>query len=493
VSQPEPAPSAFLSRSVFLRLLALSYFAAFTSLWSQAQGLMGTQGILPLEPFLQAVREQTGGERYFLLPTLFWIDGSDTALSLACGAGTALSLLLFFGVAPVPALAGLWMLYLSLVSAGRVFLSFQWDTLLLEAGFLSIFLAPLQIRPGLSREASPPRLVLWLARWLLFRLMFLSGAVKLASGDPTWRGLTALSYHYETQPLPTWIGWWAHQLPAAFQSLSVVGMFAVELGAPFLIFAPRKFRQLAVIPLIGLQILIALTGNYAFFNLLTIALVLLLLDDSAWPARFRAKLPERASGKRWPLAITAPLASLIVLISGAQVLGTVGLSLPWPEPVRAVFSWAAPFRSVNPYGLFAVMTTSRPEILIEGSNDGQEWHAYRFRWKPDDPRKRPRFVAPHQPRLDWQLWFAALGSYRENPWFIELLRRLLEGSPPVLALFAENPFPSHPPRYVRASLYDYRFTDRQMRAVTGDWWRRTPRGLYSPVMALKEARANPLE
>jgi len=485
VSEPATAPSAFLSRRAFLRLLGACYLAAFASLWSQIGGLYGSQGIRPVAPFLQAVREHYGWERYLLLPTVFWIDGSDQALSLACGTGVLLAGLLLAGVVPAGAAAGLWILYLSLVGVGRVFLSFQWDSLLLEAGFLAIFFAPLQLRTGIRRESPPPRLILWLLRWLLFRLIFLSGAVKLASGDPTWRGLTALSYHYQTQPLPTWIGWWVHQLPATLQRGSCLGMFLIELAVPFLIFAPRRLRHAAAIPLVGLQLLIAMTGNYAFFNLLTLALCLLLLDDDAWPARFKKKTPS-AVGRSWPVWITGPLAALILFISSSQVLASLGLSLPWPAPVQAIFSLAAPFRSVNPYGLFAVMTTSRPEILLEGSSDGENWRAYRFRFKPDDPQKRPRFVAPHQPRLDWQLWFAALGSYHENPWLLELMRRVLEGSPPVLELMAENPFPDEPPRYLRAVLYDYRFTDRQTRARTGAWWRREPRGLYCPVMSLPE-------
>jgi len=361
---------------------------------------------------------------------------------------------------------------------------------LLEAGFLSMFLSPLHLRPASSVESRWAGAGIWLLRWLLFRLMFSSGAVKLASGDPAWRNLTALRYHYETQPLPTWIGWFAHQMPGWFQTFSVLIMFFVELVVPFFIFLPGILRRFAFFAITGLQLLIALTGNYCFFNLLTMSLCLLLLADSDWPGRWRRWIEtrRRRSGAprlvMWPAWILAPAAAATLLITGMLMLETLRLSVPWPAPIVALYRLVVPFRSSNSYGLFAVMTTERPEIVVEGSNDGRSWLAYEFKWKPGDPRRRPGFVEPHQPRLDWQMWFAALGNYRDNQWFMQFLEQVMRGSPRVLALLENNPFPNSPPRYVRAVVYQYHFTDLAALRSQGTWWRREYRRPYCPTLSL---------
>jgi predicted DCC family thiol-disulfide oxidoreductase YuxK len=493
------APSYRRVRWVFLRALGLVYLVAFVSLWTQIHGLLGDNGVLPVGPFISAARQfcdnnGLGADRFRLLPTFAWWNASDRALSVQCAAGVVLAGLLVAGIAPAPCLLLLWLIYLSLATAGRDFLSFQWDNLLLEAGFLAVFLAPLQLRPRPSRAPPPSRLVLGLLRWLLFRLMFESGVVKLASGDPTWRNLSALTFHYETQPLPTWLGWYAHQLPVWFQKGSCLGMFAIELAVPFLIFAPRRLRLLGAGALAGLQVLILLTGNYTFFNWLTLALCLLLLDDTALehllPRRLRAAPPAAAAGttgrppRAWPRAVTIGLAVVILPVSVWQLCGTLGWRPAGLRPVAAVAGWLAPFRSVNHYGLFAVMTTRRPEIILEGSDDGVTWRPYEFKYKPGDVKRRPAFIAPHQPRLDWQMWFAALGSYRENPWFVNLCVRLLQGSPEVLALLRTNPFPEAPPRFIRAELYDYHFTNFTERRQTGAWWSRRREREYLPSFSL---------
>jgi lipase maturation factor 1 len=356
--------------------------------------------------------------------------------------------------------------------------------LLLETGFLAAFFAPAVWRHRLAdaRVPSPP--FLWLSRFLLFRLMFLSGAVKLTSGDAAWRGFRALQVHYETQPLPTWIGWWAHQLPDAVQRASTAVMFGIELAVPFLIFS-KRLRRYAFAPLVLLQVLIALTGNYAFFNVLTIALCLLLLDDDLFPAAVRARVGMReAAPHRWQRAVELPIAAILFLASLPPLFATIGLAGAVPNALARLTQTLAPFRSVNGYGLFAIMTTQRQEIVVEGSRDGVAWLAYELRFKPGDPSRRPAFVAPHQPRLDWQMWFAALGTYDDNRWFMAFLRRLLEGSPPVLELLAKNPFPGAPPRYMRAVLYDYRFTDLSTRRSEGTWWRRERKELYCPTVTL---------
>ena len=477
--------TSYFSSWLFLRGLGCIYLIAFLSLWVQIHGLVGSNGILPAEQYLEAVRQQIGTEGYYLVPTLFWLNPSDIFLHFLCAGGVLLSLVLIVGFFPTFTLAGLWVFYLSLVTVGQAFLSFQWDVLLLEAGFLAIFFAPLQLRETFTRASQPSTAFLWLLRWLLFRLIFASGFVKLAS-DEVWRNLTALNFHYETQPLPTSLGWYVHQLPEGFQKASVIGMFAAELVVPFLIFAPRRLRTIGCIGLVGLQMLIILTGNYCFFNLLTIALCLLLIDDVTWkglltkrfmPAiRFIEQPPRRY--KRICIAIVA---ALLLLLSGIRFGGQLFRDARFPD-----VAWIAPFRSVNTYGLFADMTESRPEIIIEGSNDRITWETYQFRWKPGDLTAAPKWVAPHQPRLDWQMWFAALqGSYQRTPWFLNFMGALLQGKSEVLQLLADNPFPDTPPRYIRATLYDYRFTDLATKRSEGTWWHREWKSMYCPAISLR--------
>jgi lipase maturation factor 1 len=309
-----------------------------------------------------------------------------------------------------------------------------------------------------------------------------SGLVKLASGDPTWHSLAALAVHYETQPLPTPLAWYAHQLPAAFHRASTAAVLGIELFAPWLMFAPRRLKALAFILLVGLQVVIALTGNYAFFNLLSAALCVFLLDDAVLASTSRVHNASvlGAPGRAAALLLTA---FLTVPVSALTFASTAGVELPgWPLVLPAA-RLIAPLRLVNGYGLFAVMTTTRPEIIIEGSNDGEVWLPYEFKYKPGDVSRRPMWVAPHQPRLDWQMWFAALGRYDEDEWFGNLCARLLQGSPAVLRLLAHNPFADHPPRYVRSVLYRYHFSDRATRRLRGDWWTRDRLGLYAPVMS----------
>jgi lipase maturation factor 1 len=517
-------PEYHLVRWVFLRLLGVIYLSAFMSLGSQISGLLGSDGILPAKNVMagaqvQFAQQNIGLERYHILPTLCWFSASDGFLRGLCLAGTVLSLLLIFNFAPAVCLFLLWLIYLSLVSVGRDFLSFQWDVLLLEAGFLAIFFAPLQFLPrsGITPRASCA--ILWLLRWLLFRLMFESGVVKLLSGDAHWSGLTALNFHYETQPLPTWIGWYAHQLPGGFQSVCVFIMFVIELGVPFLIFAPRRLRFFGCGLLALLQLCILLTGNYCFFNLLTLALCLLLLDDALlrklFPRRRRqrwfpqselnlmagpetgekalgeiqvppAPMFDLANVRNWPQGIIATITIVILLLSVTQVVGMLVRAESWPAPLALLDGCMKPFRSVNTYGLFAVMTTSREEIILEGSNDGKTWVPYEFKYKPGDPHRRPSFVAPYQPRLDWQMWFAALGNYQQNRWLVNCCIRLLQGSPEVLELLGHNPFPNTPPRYIHAVVYDYHFSNWQARREQGIWWRRELKGEYLPVISLSE-------
>ncbi|MDE3085043.1 MAG: lipase maturation factor family protein, partial [Verrucomicrobiota bacterium] len=395
---------------------------------------------------------------------------------MLCGAGVIFALLLFVGVAPALCLALLWTCYLSLVCAGQIFFEFQWDSLLLEATLLAIFLAPWSWLP-LWRLHEPPRLARWLLWWLLFRLMFLSGVVKLASGDPTWRNLTALTFHYQTQPLPALPAWYIFQLPAWFHRACCALMFFIELMVPFALFATRRWRHAAALLLVTLQLFIAITGNYAFFNLLAIALCLPCFDDACVARKFiRVPLARPAQAKKIPRSAPGWLLRPFAVFTFAftALLASFDFSLRPPRWFDHIMAATDPFRTFNNYGLFAVMTTTRPEIIFEGSDDGRNWLAYNFRYKPGDLRRPPIPVAPYQPRLDWQLWFAALSPPEQNPWVLDLCGHLLRGTPEVLSLLGANPFPKNPPHYVRAVRYEYEFTDPAVRARTGQWWRRTP-------------------
>jgi hypothetical protein len=478
--------------------LGVVFLIAFTSLAVQIEGLVGSQGILPVERFLRNVEEFAPEEAILIAPTLCWLDPRDRLLNLHCAGGIVLSVLLILNVASGPVIVLLWAGYLSLSVAGQDFLSFQWDALLLETGFLAVFLAPWRLRPRFSGEGEPPKIPLFLLRWLLFRLMLLSGVVKLASEDPVWHDLTALQYHWWTQPIPSPFAPAVHDLPEWTQKVFCGGMFAIELAVPIFIFGPRLYRRIAFWAFTLLMTAISLTGNYGFFNLLTFALCILLLDDRSLrrilPARLRSRfdaLPPRrplSLVRRGGLVGHAVLILLVVPATTLVAVQRVWRETALPDPVREALGYAASFRTFNAYGLFADMTTERQEILIEGSADGRAWKEYGFRWKPQDPARLPPWVAPHMPRLDWKMWFAALSPAQFNRWFFDLEHRLLEGSPSVLDLLAENPFPEEPPRYVRAVLYDYRFATAEERRRDGSVWHRERRGLYTPALTLQGGR-----
>jgi len=519
-------PIYFWARRWFLRALGLTYLIAFASLWVQMDGLVGSNGVSPLNQFLPAVYERFGPTAYSLLFTLCWVDSSNGFLHFLSGGGVVLSLLLILGIAPALSLVVLFVFYLSLTIAGQTFLSFQWDILLLETGFLSIFLAPWRLWPRRSsveaavsaasnfppagdtpaatvattqsRQQEPPvsRAGLFLLKFLLFKLMLMSGVVKLTSGDDCWWNLTALDYHYWSQPLPTVFGWWADKSPEWFKHFSVAFCLVVEIIAPFFIWAPRRPRLIAAGLMIFLQIVIALTGNYCFFNLLTIALCLLLIDNSvvrAPQSREALRHTRRAPrGRALPdqLRSYATIAVIILTlpINVWLIFTAFRPDADWPRPLIAIYGRLQSFRIVNGYGLFRVMTKDRDEIVIEGSADGIDWLPYEFKWKPGDVMRAPGWCAPHQPRLDWQMWFAALGSYRENPWFGRLIVRLLQGSRDVNQLLAKNPFPHDPPRYLRAMFYRYRFTTLRERRETGAWWKREQLREYLPTVSADQVR-----
>lgn len=476
--------------ALFVRLVGLLYVLVFASLWPQLLGLFGTQGLYPTHLVLGSVAADLGPRKYLLLPTALWLSPTDTALHLCCAAGilAGLSVLLLRLVWPSLLLA--WLCHLSLLSVGGAFLSFQWDALQSELGLLLLLAVPVRYR-------RPEPLVLiqlgrWLLVWLLVRVLFGAGFVKLASGDPTWRSLTALHHHFETQPLPTLLGYYAHALPSIIKRSLVVYALLCETVLPPLFLLPR-LRPYLLGPTVLLQLGILLTGNYGYFNLQVLVLCLL-LSPPHWLSRLVPVPTARAaededdpSQHRLPphlLTALPRLAAALILFAASigHLLLTLRIDPQLPSPIRRAMQVTAPIHAVSHYGPFAAMTTTRPELILEGSQDGLTWREYSFRYKPGDLQRAPRWNAPHQPRLDWQMWFAALGSPKDSPWLEVLLLRLLEGSPDVLWLFDHDPFAGQRPRYLRITHYQYRFTTLAERKQTGAYFvRHTPLPYVSPV------------
>ncbi len=467
------APTYLLSRWLFLRLLGVVYLIAFASIAMQITGLVGEHGILPAGAYLAWTRSAYGSDAYRILPTLFWFGAGDVALRGVAWTGVGLAILLIFGIAPWASLLLLWALYLSISVVGQDFLSFQWDVLLLETGLIATLWAPLQWRPR-WQEPPPSPAVRWLLVFLLFKLVFLSGATKLSSGDPTWRSGTALDYHFETQPLPAWTAWYAHHLPEMIHRVMTYGSLATELFVPCLLFLPQRFRRarlFALIALAGLQVSIAATGNYGFFNLLAIVLCIPSLDDAALRRVIPLPLTARSGVGGPRLGMVAAIAVVFFVPSLLSGIRELSYAAPFGSTILGVVD---PLRSFNGYGLFRVMTTERLEIVFEGSRDGERWKEYEFRFKPGDIRRKPGFVAPYHPRLDWQMWFMALDPAGNGALLDALADRLREGTPEVLALLGPTPFPGSPPKFLRAIIYEYRFSSPDQRKQTGAWWTRSP-------------------
>jgi predicted DCC family thiol-disulfide oxidoreductase YuxK len=474
-------PTYGIASYLFLRLFGLIYLAAFVSFAVQAGGLIGSHGILPLHEFRSAVGAALGAQRWWTMPMLFWLDDSDQAIAAVCWGGALAALLLALNVWPRLCLLLTYLCYLSLLYGGQEFMTYQWDVFLLEGGVLALFMT------------CSPRTGRWLLYWLLLRFMFMSGMVKLLSGDPSWRDLNALAFHFYTQPLPTPLAWYAAQLPQGLLRAATGAMLVIELVLPFLLFAPRRLRWVAAGGILLLQSCIVLTGNYNWFNLQTLLLCLLLFDDAAlqgalprWLLRrvpLASPPPRAAPTGRW---LSAACASVLLSVSLVQMAERFGLT-----PPRGAQSFTAllePLHLVSPYGLFAVMTTERNEIIIEGSRDGISWSPYEFRYKPGELARRPPWNIPHQPRLDWQMWFAALEDPRGLRWFWRFLQKLLENDPAVTGLLRSNPFAGRPPTFLRARFYRYTFSDPAQKAQ-GQWWQRTLLGEYTPEVSLRAAPA----
>jgi hypothetical protein len=498
-------PGYLAARWLFLRALGLIFFSAFYSLFFQIRGLIGPEGILPAQNDLRQIAQVMGESRFWFAPTVLWWSSSDRMLLAVAIVGMAASLLLLFNLAPRGMILICLVAFLSFVSAARDFSSYQSDSMLMEAGFVSLFFAPSGWRPGWGVLQPASRASRYLLVWLWFRIYFESGLAKMLSHDSEWRNFTAMDQYYQNGPLPTWIAWYAQHLPHWFHAATVFLTLALELVLVFAVFLPRRFRIALFFVVTPWQIGIILTSNYAFLNYLVLALGVLLLDDKflsrLLPQRLRVPAapgpsapslasPELSPGSRWRSHFQTGTRKFRLSVQGffltwqfyatsLWLLLMVFHTSPLPlSPVRAL----EPFRVADQYGLFAVMTPNRYEIEFQGSRDGQTWLAYPFRYKPQDPHTPPRIFAPYQPRFDWNLWFASLGTWREYPFVVRTEQRLLEGSPDVLALFAGNPFPRTPPRMVRAILWRYWFSDWEEKREEGLWWDRDRIGLYAPSL-----------
>jgi hypothetical protein len=494
----------FIARWLFLRALGLIYFSAFFSLLFQVRGLIGSQGILPAADFLHAVRG-LGILRFWYSPSLLWLSSSDRMLMAICWTGLIASVILVVNVWPRVMLLLCFLCFLSFVSTAQDFSGYQSDGMLLEAGFLSLFLAPSGIFPGLGRRQPVMRASMFLLLWLWFRIYFESGLVKLMSGDPTWRNLTAMYEYYQNGPLPTWIGWYLQHLPHWFHIATAAATLVMELVLVWMAFLPRSWRIACFFIVTAWQVGVIATANYTFLNYLVLALAVFLLDDAFLQRLFqrlwrtsrnreaRDAGPEEAPFEnaeengparthRWTSARSAMAAFVLTWSFYATLVPLVQMfwrEAPFPtKPIVAL----EPFRIANQYGLFAVMTPHRYEIEFQGSNDGEHWVAYPFRYKPQELNDRPRIYAPYQPRFDWNLWFASLGLWQQNQMVPRTEELLLENDRDVLGLFAGNPFPDAPPRLVRAVLWQYWFSTPEQKRAEGVWWRRQLIGAYAPTL-----------
>jgi len=510
-------------RWIFLRALGGIYFSAFFSLVFQIRGLIGPDGILPADEYLKAVAHSFGYSRgLWFAPTLLWLSSGPPMLTALCWVGMVAALLLTLNVWPRGMLVICFVCFLSFVSAAQDFSGYQSDGMLLEAGFIALFFAPAGFRPGFGSVA-PSRASLFLLQWEWFRIYFESGVAKIAGGDPEWRHFTAMDEYYQNGPLPTWIGWYVQHLPHWFHASTAFATVALELGLVWMLFLPRRWRILCFLIVTPWELGVILTANYTFLNYLVLALGFLLLDDrflmrflpqawktslvpattantmaeskdsqasdsgdtaesSPYPQRPREDSAQtsrgiRGLGKILKLCLSTIFLGWIFYATTAQLLWMFSLTVP-DAPVEAL----DPFRVANRYGLFGIMTRGRYEIEFQGSEDGKNWVPYPFRYKPQDLSVPPGIYAPYQPRFDWNLWFASLGSWGDYSIVPRTEVQLLSNDKDVLNLFAKNPFPNGPPRQVRAVMWQYWFTTMSEKRTQGLWWRRQFVGLYAPTV-----------
>jgi len=497
-----------IARWIFLRSLGLIYFSVFFALLFQVRGLIGSQGILPAAGYLQRLHH-FGLLRFWYAPSLAWLSASDSMLVGLCWLGLVASVLVVANILPRAALILCFLCFLSFIGVSQDFGEYQSDGMLLEAGFLSLFIAPSGLLPGWGRQSPPVRAAILLLLWEWFRIYFESGVVKLRSGDPTWYNLTAMYEYYQNGPLPTWIGWYLQHFPNWFHVGTAGATLAMELLLIWMALLPRRWR-IACFWIVTLwQAGVILTANYAFLNYLVLVLGFLLLDDhylarfvpQRWRSSFQQQAESAALNESLPEeeAESSPpsphrLSSLsfwiqpvvagffLIWIGYATTTQLVQMLWTRAQLPSGPVTLLEPFRVANAYGLFAVMTPHRYEIEFQGSDDGQTWIPYLFQYKPQDVHERPRIYAPYQPRFDWNLWFASLGPWQQSPIVPLTEERLLENDSAVLALFRGNPFPQHPPRYVRAVLWQYWFSTPEQKHDSALWWRRQLLGTFAPTL-----------
>ena len=477
----------WLTRFVILRLLGFVYAIAFLVAAQQLVPLIGEHGLTPAWQFLGAIHSQLGSRTAGMLhvPTLFWFGISDSGLSIFAWFGFVLALVVLAGYANAILLAVLWAIYMSIVHIGQIWYGYGWEIQLLETGFLSIFLCPLlDGRPFPKRP--PPLLVIWLFRWLGFRIMVGAGLIKMR-GDPCWRDLTCLYYHYETQPIPSPISRYLHFAPHWFHNVETAWNHFIELIVPWFSFGPRTGRHVAGVLLVTFQIFLIISGNLSFLNYLTIIPFLACFDDTflrrilpSSLVRCAERVGEEAAPSHLQMGLAIALSVLVAYLSIAPVLNLVS--------GRQLMNYSYdPLDLVNTYGAFGTVGRERDEIIFEGTDDAQissetKWKEYEFKAKPGDPNRRPPFVAPYQPRIDWQIWFAAMASPADYPWTLHFVWKLLHNDPGTLSLTANNPFPNAPPHYIRARLYRYQFAPLGEKA----WWKREPIGEWLPALSIDD-------
>ena len=457
-----------LTRAVFQRGLALVYLIAFLVAANQFVPLCGERGLEPAPSFIAQVPFRAA-------PSLFYLAPRDGAFAAASWAGVALALFALTGLSErrgwllsAATWGAMWVIDLSFVNVGQTFYGFGWETMLLEAGFLAVFLG--------SARTPPSPVVILLYRWMLFRTMFGAGLIKLR-GDPCWRDLTCLVWHYETQPMPNPLSWYFHWLPRGVHRFGVAFNHFTELAVPFGYFAPQPVAAIAGLVTIFFHVWLMVSGNYSFLGLLTIVLAIPTLDDRVLGRISRRKAATDLAPSRPHRVAAGVLAAVVGFLSIAPTVNLI-------SPNQAMNTSYDPLHLVNSYGAFGSVTKPRYEVIVEGSADGAVWREYAFKAKPGDPQRRPPQIAPYHLRLDWLMWFCGFTPWYGQPWFANLVAKLLQNDARTLSLMAGNPFPERPPRFVRAQLYEYRFSTREERAKTGAWWVRQPRGEYFPAVSL---------
>jgi Lipase maturation factor len=472
------APEYWLARQILQRGVAVVYLIAFIAAARQFRALIGERGMLPIPEFVARVAFRTA-------PSIFHIHYSDRFFAGVCWVGAALSAGIVAGLTDLSPLwaamvmwLALWVLYLSIVNVGQRWYGFGWESLLLEAGFVAIFLG--------NDETAPPLLAILLARWLLFRVEFGAGLIKLR-GDRCWRDLTCLYYHHETQPMPGPLSWFFHHLPKPLHRVEVAGNHFAQLVVPFALFAPQPVASVAAAIVIVTQLWLVLSGNFAWLNWLTIILAVSAIDQSAFASVLPVPDPPALPGPpAWFAGLVIVFAVMTVFLSYWPVRNLISSH----QRMNAAFN---PYHLINTYGAFGSIGRVRLEVVIEGTEEPEitehtVWQEYGFKGKPGDPHRMPRQWAPYHLRLDWLMWFAALTPAYARDWLGPFVLRLLQNDPPTLRLLRHNPFPASPPRYVRAQLYQYRFTTWRELWHERMWWRRTLVGEYLPPVALAKGR-----